>query len=1061
MALGLGGFVFLLYLNQVGLPDFLKKPLLNQLHARGLDLYFSRLRLRWTRGIVAEDVNLGQAAEPLGPQLFIDEAEVRLNHAALLRFKLKVDALILRKGRFCYPLPGKPGSRATQFNLEDMGAELWFLPDDRWEIRRLDAQCLQSKIEIVGSVGHASDLGRLRKASTPGATPLAARKAALERNLRAFVDTMTRFRFTDVPRLEVRFELDTHQPARMRTAVSFHFEAVETPWGRGRRLNLAIDSRSSATNDLLLRTDVRFQAERWRGAELTLQRPDFSGHLVHPFDSALPQEVQGELSAGSVQTSFLELNNPRLSFAGHAEAAPSNWTAQASVAFDRAVTPVGRLAASRAAIHLGIAPQAPRMPLAAHLANAATNRWLGLLRSPWLPTNVAARLDLGDLETRWGAADSVKVDLDLATRPLTNRLSNPGWSHWAWLEPFTIRSQVEAWRIAAPQLRIERANLTADWSAPRFALPRLEAHLFGGHFRAEADLDVDSRAVSGRGVSSCDIHQVALLLNANGQRWLRQYGWDVPPLAEATVSVVLPAWTNRAPNWRGEVQPTLTLDGYVEGGACSFRGAAADSARLHFSCQNGSWHIPDLHLDRPEGVVDLAYAADVPTQDYVWRVRGSIDPNALRPLLPPGAQRALDRFEFTAPPLIAGDVWGRWHAVERLGFASSLTLTNFSLNQERFDLLTGNLAFTNRFLSATNLHARRGEGRMDASGLGFAFAPSSEDSEPARGGGTLFLTNVVAVMDPGPVTRAIGPKTAAALESYRFGSAPRVVVNGSLGLPGPEDARMAFEVAGGPFKYSKFNASEVRGRVLWNDRSVTVTNFQGDFYQGRIAGWLQADVGATNGSDIGFQLGVENVEARALLRDVSNSGNKVEGRLSGQLNVTHLNSQDWSSWMGNGRVRLREGLIWDIPLFGFLSSKLDAVLPGVANIRFEQGAGTFIITNSVIYTQDLAIRSPWLRLNLEGAIDFEHRIDLRIGAELFKDTPLLLRLPLAIVSLAATPFVKVLEYRATGTLREPRWEPVYIPKLFLLPFHPVKTIKGIFAPEPPSPQPGSAPSKKP
>ena len=61
----LGG---LIYLNQIGLPDFAKKPLLENLRARGLDLQFSRLRLSWYRGIVAENVRFGRADEPLSPR---------------------------------------------------------------------------------------------------------------------------------------------------------------------------------------------------------------------------------------------------------------------------------------------------------------------------------------------------------------------------------------------------------------------------------------------------------------------------------------------------------------------------------------------------------------------------------------------------------------------------------------------------------------------------------------------------------------------------------------------------------------------------------------------------------------------------------------------------------------------------------------------------------------------------------------------------------------------------------------------------------------------------------
>src|ERR1043165_5370826 len=65
----------LLYLNQIGLPDFIKKPLIEKLHARGIDLQFSRLRLHFTRGIVADNVLIVGAKEG-DPKLTVKEVQV-------------------------------------------------------------------------------------------------------------------------------------------------------------------------------------------------------------------------------------------------------------------------------------------------------------------------------------------------------------------------------------------------------------------------------------------------------------------------------------------------------------------------------------------------------------------------------------------------------------------------------------------------------------------------------------------------------------------------------------------------------------------------------------------------------------------------------------------------------------------------------------------------------------------------------------------------------------------------------------------------------------------------
>src|SRR5579871_2586937 len=87
------------YLNEVGLPDFLKRPILKKLADKGLDLEFTRVRWRWHRGFVAEKVQFGKPRqETNAPRLFAEEVELKINRAALLRFALSVDAVTVRGG---------------------------------------------------------------------------------------------------------------------------------------------------------------------------------------------------------------------------------------------------------------------------------------------------------------------------------------------------------------------------------------------------------------------------------------------------------------------------------------------------------------------------------------------------------------------------------------------------------------------------------------------------------------------------------------------------------------------------------------------------------------------------------------------------------------------------------------------------------------------------------------------------------------------------------------------------------------------------------------------------
>ena len=68
-----------LFLNHVGLPGWLERRISDQLRAKGWEMKFSRLRLRWYRGIVAENLQLQRADASDGPHLFVQAVEFRLN----------------------------------------------------------------------------------------------------------------------------------------------------------------------------------------------------------------------------------------------------------------------------------------------------------------------------------------------------------------------------------------------------------------------------------------------------------------------------------------------------------------------------------------------------------------------------------------------------------------------------------------------------------------------------------------------------------------------------------------------------------------------------------------------------------------------------------------------------------------------------------------------------------------------------------------------------------------------------------------------------------------------
>jgi uncharacterized protein YhdP len=90
-----------------------------------------------------------------------------------------------------------------------------------------------------------------------------------------------------------------------------------------------------------------------------------------------------------------------------------------------------------------------------------------------------------------------------------------------------------------------------------------------------------------------------------------------------------------------------------------------------------------------------------------------------------------------------------------------------------------------------------------------------------------------------------------------------------------------------------------------------------------------------------------------------------------------------------------------------------------------------VITNGVIRSDNLEIRSPALRLQYRGTVDLQGQLNARVEAELMRDVwglgP--------VISTVFWPVTKMLEYKVTGSLGQPKSEPVFfLPRIVLMPF---------------------------
>ncbi len=224
------GAVLGLFLNKVGLPEFIKNRVIAQARAKGLEVQFSRLRLRWYRGIVAENLHIQGASGAPGPQLFIEEAECPLSPAALRGFQLKMNSLRLREARLIWPLTVTNQPRRT-FQINHLTGQVFFRTNGLWELLSLEGEFHGTKLNLSGTLAHALTIRQWKIPRRPSEAP-----ASPETVLHQVERFSSQLKMTGHPELRLAFYADPDDFSTLSVRMYFSASGLDSPWGGGTNL---------------------------------------------------------------------------------------------------------------------------------------------------------------------------------------------------------------------------------------------------------------------------------------------------------------------------------------------------------------------------------------------------------------------------------------------------------------------------------------------------------------------------------------------------------------------------------------------------------------------------------------------------------------------------------------------------------------------------------------------------------------------------------------------------------------------------------------------------------
>lgn len=1017
----------LVYINQVGVPDFLKAPLLAQLRERGIELEFSRMRVRMTRGLVVEQVNLRRSGEDPGEVVHVDELRLGLRWGALLEgLAPEVTSLDLRGGKVLLPLPTGTNSPPFPFAIEEVRARLRFVSANVWELDELSARCHGGTFHAHGIVTNAALLrGRSR-----GRTNVARGSVVWRQQLLQGVRWMERTRFATPPEVEVTFLGDVREPLGTSAEFRVASASASNVLGELDGFALALRLDPDPQVDGGVRGEISIEAEqartRWGG---------FTGFQLElgvgwQDSNAMPVALDWRLRSGATTSRWASAG--RLEARGRSrsvrmEEGPSApWRLPPTNEVWGAWQPSAPGFESMVTLELDqvVVPTRTNPVVVGHLAGLlmgthSTSEWRGLHVS----------LDVEGMRSAWTA--SSRFGLELGLTPRTNPPgTTPDWAFWQPLVHVDAWASLAATELELPRLKLDGLEFGLVWEAPQLEITPLQARFGDGRLDAEAVLDVATRHAEATAQSTANPHAVTGWMGPKTREVILQYGWepDRLPRLSGQVGVTLPGWGVPDHPARVAILNTLTLDAVLDGTNLTFRGLPVRTARGPITYTNRFWKVGPLALTRPEGEAQLVYENDERTKDYRFDVVSTFDPKLVRPLMEERVVREMDRVDLPVPPRIEGSVWGRWQSPERVGARVHVTLTNAMVRGQPVEWADGDVAYTNRVLDFTQVRARSG---------GEAFVPGARYDITSQ---LLTFTNARANVPVERVTRIIGPKTAATMEPYRFEKPPWATVDGVVAVRGGAGTDIRFGVEAEDFRWWRLHGTNVSAEVRILGETLSIRDLRAGMCGGRVGGTLWFDwSGEGRDTDYRLDLGVTNVSLREFLGDVWPKTNRLEGRVTGRGAVTSANTSDARTIQGSGVVSMEDGYLWGLPIFGLFSPIFDALSPGLGQARFTSGSASFRLADGKVATEDFEMRSRAMRLRYRGSVSYEGGLDATMEAALFRDAPLIGRL----LSLAFMPVTKLMEYRVEGTLSDPKPEPRYIPKFLMTVLRPITLLKNL------------------
>ncbi|MGH8046088.1 MAG: hypothetical protein ACREKL_02475 [Chthoniobacterales bacterium] len=502
---------------------------------------------------------------------------------------------------------------------------------------------------------------------------------------------------------------------------------------------------------------------------------------------------------------------------------------------------------------------------------------------------------------------------------------------------------------------------------------------------------------SGQADISGALRWAPLLILAGRKDLTKEIVFDQPPALRASITAV-----------QGAKGLDVSATGRVATQGFRLKGMTAHSFEAAAAWKNKQLYVQDAVLKSTTGTVraDVLVGAGI----FKLNLESEADPNEFIRFFGPKEQAIIGLLKFEDAPKLMVSLDGTRPSLDALTGTGTIELGRAAMRGSWIDFAKSDLVIKDRAILYKDLTI--GKGKLRATGS-FTYDFGRQE---------VRLDGIRSNLNPPDMLMWVDPRVAKTVEAYRFRAPPNVRADGLAHMKDPtqNDLHISVDAPGG-LTYSLLNKDLVFGAmkatVELKGRRVLANVTQAALYGGEVSVNANVSIDPANPT-YRVDATVERVTFPSLT-ELYFGYAKSEGALSGTYGFD-ADLKNPAAMRGSGSLRVEDGHVMAIPLFGPLSLVISAVIPGAGHETARLATMDFTVSDQHIYTKNLDIQGAGFELFGDGSVAFPSgKLDMtvRINAR-------------GIPGIVLFAVSKLMEYVSTGTMSEPDWRPKIIPREF-------------------------------